>query len=141
MATGGGRWVVKKSSRAPLTVVVIDDDDDVRSAIEGLVRAVGYPVRSFQSSSEFLTWPGNYATECIITDVRMPGMTGIDLQTELATRGQDVPMIFITAYPESHVRERVLAAGAICFLTKPFSSVCLLECLRIAMSKPSRLGE
>ncbi|CAM5775356.1 Response regulator protein TodT [Labrys miyagiensis] len=100
-------------------VSIVDDDESVRTAMEGLVRSLGFVACTFGSAEDFLSSPQAEATDCLITDVQMPGMSGLELQNHLRARGSRMPVIFITAYPERNVRQRAEAAGAIAFLEKP----------------------
>ena len=106
-------------SSAPI-VSIVDDDESVRVATTKLVRVHGFMAHGFASAEEFLQSPRAKETSCLITDVRMPGMSGVDLQSHLIAQGRRVPVIFITAFPEEGSQKRALAAGAVCFLTKPF---------------------
>jgi FixJ family two-component response regulator len=99
------------------------------------MRSFGYVAHTFSSAAEFL-WSGHVnSTSCVITDVQMPGMSGIDLLDLLIARGHSVPIIVITAFPEESVRTRVLKAGAVCFLRKPFDGSILIECIDAALRK------
>ena len=100
-------------------IVVVDDDETVRNATQGLVRALGYRVSTFASADEFLKSEQVHDTSCLITDVQMPGLTGLDLQDHLVARGHRIPIIFITGFPEDGVRARAMNAGAVGFLSKP----------------------
>jgi FixJ family two-component response regulator len=102
-------------------IAIVDDDEAVRDAIQTLVRSLGYNVSTFGSADEFLKSEQVHDTSCLITDVQMPGLTGIDLQDHLVARGHCIPIIFMTAYPDDSVRARAMKAGAVCFLNKPFS--------------------
>jgi FixJ family two-component response regulator len=114
-------------------ISIIDDDGSVRTAIYNLVRSLGYIVHTFASAEEFLRSPQLNGTSCVIADVQMPTMSGVELQTLLLAQGHRVPFIFITAFPVESVRARALKAGAICFLTKPFDGETLIECLDVAL--------
>jgi len=114
-------------------ISIIDDDEAVRAATENLVRSLGFRATTFASAEEFLESPEFQETSCVITDVQMPGMTGVELQSHLRERGLNVPMIFITAFPEERVRRRVNDAGAIGFLSKPFEGCAMIECLEQAL--------
>jgi len=116
-------------------VSIVDDDDTVRSSIEDLLRSLGYMVRTFVSAKEFLESSLLHQTWCLISDVRMPGICGLDLQAILHAKGHDIPVIFITAHPDEHVRERAIQAGAVSFLSKPFSAADLMLCLDRAFKK------
>jgi FixJ family two-component response regulator len=117
------------------TIAIVDDDCSVRLATEGLVRSLGFVARTFASAQDFLQAPRFEETACLILDVQMPGMTGVDLQDDLLKRGHHIPIIFITAFPEDRVRDRVLRAGAVSFLTKPFDGRKMIDCLRAALQK------
>jgi FixJ family two-component response regulator len=116
-------------------ISVIDDDASVRAASDNLLRSLGYAVYTFVSAEEFLQSDRLDDTSCVIADVQMPGMSGVDLQARLLTEGCRVPFIFMTAFPEKTIRARALKAGAICFLTKPFDRVTLIRCLDTALKK------
>lgn len=101
-------------------ISIVDDDDAVRGATESLVRSLGFETRVFASAVAFLQSPSLLETRCLILDVQMPNMGGIELQERLAELGLDIPIIFITAFPDDAVRQRALQGGAIAFLLKPF---------------------
>jgi FixJ family two-component response regulator len=113
----------------PPLVSVVDDDESVRESLPDLLRTLGYSVRTFSSAEQFLASDCASKTRCLIVDVAMPGMTGPALQQELAIRGDDVPMIFITAHRDDFVRSSLLEQGAVECLFKPFSDTALLEAL------------
>ena len=121
-------------SKLPV-ISVIDDDESVRAATCNLVRSLGYIVHPFASAVEFLRSGSLQGTSCVIADVRMPGMTGVELQASLRAQGHSVPFIFITAFPVEISRARALKAGAICFLTKPFDGDTLIRCLESALGR------
>ena len=121
-------------SRLPV-ISIIDDDASVRAATDNLLRSLGYTVNTFVSAEEFLRSAQLNDTSCVIADVQMPGMSGVDLQARLLTQGHSVPFIFITAFPEKTIRARALKAGAICFLTKPFDRLNLIRCLDAALER------
>ena len=116
-------------------ISIIDDDPSIRTATDNLLRSLGYAVRTFVSAEEFLRSAHLNDTSCVIADVQMPGMSGVDLQSRLLSQGHRVPFIFITAFPEKTVRARALKAGAICFLTKPFDRQTLIRCLDTALER------
>lgn len=116
-----------------LFVSIVDDDKSVREAIEGLMRSVGYTAQSFASAREFLASRALRRTACLILDVNMPGMTGPELYGHLVASNIAIPTILITAYPDEEVRARALAAGAICYLGKPFDEATLLGCIHSAL--------
>jgi FixJ family two-component response regulator len=118
--------------KAPL-ISIVDDDEEVREATRGLVRSLGYAAEAFASASEFLASNRIHDTSCVITDLHMPGMSGIDLQDRLIVDGHRVPIIFITAFPEDRVRTRAMNAGAVCFMSKPYSEDHLINCLESAL--------
>jgi FixJ family two-component response regulator len=114
-------------------VSIVDDDDSVRTAMSSLVRSLGPAACAFASAEEFLASPRLNDTSCLVVDVQMPGMSGLDLQSELAARGRRVPIIFITAFPEDRIRKRAKAAGAAGFFSKPVDSQALIQCLDTAL--------
>jgi FixJ family two-component response regulator len=114
-------------------ISIIDDDPSVRKATDGLVRSLGYRSLTFASAEDFLESDHISDTSCVITDVQMPGISGVELQSELNARGARLPMIFITAFPEDRIRRCVLEAGAIGFLSKPFEEAVLIEHLQAAL--------
>ena len=114
-------------------VSVVDDDESVRESLPDLLRELGYSVRAFSSAPEFLASDCVGETQCLILDIAMPGMTGSDLQQELTVRGQEIPIIFITAQGDETIRPQVLAQGAIECLIKPFSDTALLEAVTSAL--------
>jgi FixJ family two-component response regulator len=116
-------------------ISVIDDDASVRIAINNLVRSLGHTVHVFASAEAFLQSVQLNNSWCVIADVRMPAMSGIELQSHLRTQGNHVPFVFITAVPEQSARARALKDGAICFLTKPFDEDDLIECLGTAVER------
>jgi FixJ family two-component response regulator len=114
-------------------ISVIDDDASVRTAIDFLVRSLGYTAHAFPSAAAFLQSAQLISTWCVIADVRMPTMSGVELQSHLRTQENRVPFIFITAVPEESARARAFADGAICFLIKPFDENVLIDCLNTAI--------
>lgn len=114
-------------------ISIVDDDESVREATKGLVRSLGYATATFASAEEYLRSDRVRDTSCLITDVQMPGMTGVELQDRLIASGKRTPVIFITAFPEENIRTRVLEAGAFGYLSKPFNDECLIECLDEAL--------
>ena len=119
----------------PSVISIIDDDDSVRAATRNLVRSLGYVVHTFASAEDFLRSPHLKETSCVITDVRMPDMSGLDLQAHLLAKGQIFPFIFVTAFSVEGERDRALKAGATCFLSKPFDGETLIECLETALAQ------
>jgi FixJ family two-component response regulator len=116
-------------------ISIVDDDSSVRGAAKMLLKSLGYATATFASAEEFLGSGRLCDTACLITDVEMPGMNGVDLQSHLIANGYCTPVIFITAYPEETIRERALDAGALGFLIKPFSEESLIACLNKAMEQ------
>lgn len=114
-------------------ISIIDDDKSVRDAAKMLIRSLGYTTETFASAEEFLESGYLRDTACLITDVQMPGMSGVDLQSHLVANGHRTPVIFVTAFPEERVRTRALDAGAFGFLSKPFSEDSLIACLDRAL--------
>ena len=121
-------------SRLPV-ISIIDDDASVRAATDNLLRSFGYSVYTFASAQEFLRSAHFDDTSCVIADVRMPVMSGVDLQARLLTQGHRVPFVFITAFPEATIRARALKVGAICFLTKPFDRRSLIRSLDTSLGR------
>jgi FixJ family two-component response regulator len=117
------------------TISIIDDDASVRVATNRLVRSLGYVAHAFESADHFLRSSHLNDTACVIADVQMPGMSGVELQSVLIAQGRSLPMIFITAFPEESIRLRALKAGAICFLSKPFDGAILIECIDVALKR------
>jgi len=109
---------------------VVDDDESVRESLPDLLRKFGFAARAFSSAHEFLSSDSVEETKCLILDVAMPGMTGLDLQQELTRRGHKVPIIFITAQKDINIREQAFRQGAAQVLYKPFSAAALLEALK-----------
>jgi FixJ family two-component response regulator len=116
-------------------VAIIDDDASVRATTDSLVRSHGYIVNTFASAEEFLRSNRRDDLSCVIADVQMPGMSGVELQAHLLTQGDQVPFIFVTAFPDEGVRAQALRAGAICYLTKPFDGDSLIQGLQAALKK------
>ncbi|WOH50652.1 response regulator transcription factor [Bradyrhizobium sp. sBnM-33] len=115
-------------------ISIIDDDGSVRAATRNLVRSLGYVVHSFASAEEFLQSPHLNDTSCVITDVRMPAMSGLDLQAHLLDTGHRFPFIFVTAFSVESDRARAMKAGATCFLSKPCDGEALIKCLETALA-------
>ena len=120
--------------KAPV-ISIVDDNESVREATKGLIRSLGYNAEAFASAEEYLRSDCVSESACLITDLHMPGMSGTDLQDRLIADGRRVPMIFMTAYFEEKVRARVLDAGAVAFLRKPFDDEALIECLNKALKQ------
>jgi FixJ family two-component response regulator len=114
-------------------VAIVDDDDSMRDALGGLLKAVGFPARAFASAEEFLKSGQQHQTSCLIADIRMPGMSGLELQAQLNAERCRIPIIFITAHGDTKMRVQALRAGAVEFLSKPFDDEVLLESVRAAL--------
>ena len=115
-------------------VSIIDDDESVRTATQCLVRSLGLKTRTFASAEEFLLSPYVTETSCVIADVQMAKMSGLELQSRLRACGNDLPMIFITAFPDERLKVRALEDGAVGFLSKPFDGQVLIDCLSKALT-------
>jgi len=115
-------------------IAVVDDDESFRRATMSFIRSLGYAVLQFASAEAFLKSDGLHDAHCLISDVQMPGMNGIELQDKLIAQGYRLPIIFVTAFPEMKARAQALAAGAIGFLAKPFSDEELITCLDRALA-------
>jgi len=122
-----------EGSGRPKVVSVVDDDDSLRSALEGLLKSAGLPAVAFASAEEFLTSGQQHRTGCLIADIRMPGMSGLELQAKLNAEHCRIPTIFITAHGDEKMRMQALRAGAVEFLSKPFDDEALLESVRAAL--------
>jgi FixJ family two-component response regulator len=123
MATDGNNKVI----------AIVDDDEAVRVALEGLLRSAGLTARAFESAENFLESAQQLKTACLIADIRMPGMTGLELQAKLNAEHCRIPIIFITAHGDAQMRMQALRAGAVEFLAKPFNDEALLESVRAAL--------
>jgi len=119
--------------KSPL-ISIVEDDQFVRDSIKRLMRSFGYTVEDFSSAADFLAFPRFRQTACMIADINMPAMTGIELHRRLIEAGCRIPTILITAYSDDAVRTRVLNEGVLCYLKKPFPDDDLLRCVRMALS-------
>src|SRR3984893_349387 len=115
-------------------VAIVDDDDLMRGAWQGLLKAVGLSARAFASAEEFLKSGQQYETACLIADIRMPGISGLELQAKLNAEHCRIPTIFITAHGDAKMRMQALRAGAVEFLAKPFDHEVLIESVRAALA-------
>jgi FixJ family two-component response regulator len=118
----------RSTTERPL-LSVVDDDESVRESLPDLLRELGFAARAFSSAEEFLLSDCVEKTKCLILDIAMPGMSGLDLQQELRRRRQEIPVIFITAQKDEAIREQAFKQGAVNLLYKPFSDTALLEAL------------
>ena len=119
-------------------VFVIDDDESIREALKSLIRSVGLSVKTFASAQEFLQSPRPDVPSCLILDVRMPGLSGLDLQRDLAEANIHIPIIFITGHGDIPMSVRAMKAGAVEFLTKPFRDQDLLDAIQQALERDRR---
>jgi FixJ family two-component response regulator len=119
-------------------ISIIDDDEAVRAGLATLVSSLGYVACAFDSAKAFLQSTQLDNTWCVVSDVRMPSMSGVELQSHLRSQGYRVPFIFITSVPGETVRRHALDDGAICFLTKPFDDEILIDCLNTAAERQRR---
>jgi FixJ family two-component response regulator len=115
-------------------VAIVDDDDLIRSSLQGLLKAVGLMARAFASAEDFLESGQQHHTACLIADIRMPGISGLELQAKLNAEHCRIPIIFITAHGDERLRMQALRAGAVEFLAKPFNDEVLIQSVRAALA-------
>src|ERR1700722_5683003 len=120
-------------SERPALVAIVDDNESVRDAVGSLFRSMGFRTEPFAGAKEFLAAPNLREFSCLILDVQMPGMDGLELQLRLAAASPPIPIIFVTAYVDQNTRARALRGGAVSFLTKPFSEDALLGAVQSAI--------
>ena len=118
---------------AKIEVAIVDDDESVREAMSGLMRSLGFSVKAFSSGEGFLRSNCLRRAACLIADVQMPGMTGLELHHRIVTSGRPIPTILITAYVDEKVRAQALKAGVACYLPKPIDESKLLACIHSAL--------
>jgi len=118
-------------------IAVVDDDPAIREAMDDLIMSFGYECRLFVSAEQFLESKQQADIDCIVVDVKMPGLSGIELQSELNRRGNHPPMIFVTSYRDERTRNAALNGGALAFLGKPVNIVSLIGCLESVLARPS----
>jgi FixJ family two-component response regulator len=118
-------------------IAVVDDDPAIREAMDDLIMSFGYECRLFVSAEQFLESKQQADIDCIVVDVKMPGISGIELQSELNRRGNHPPMIFVTSYQDERTRNAALNGGALAFLGKPVNIVSLIGCLESVLARPS----
>jgi FixJ family two-component response regulator len=116
-----------------LLIAVIDDDESFRSALVESLGSLGYGARGFASAEEFIAWEVNAPCDCVITDIHMPGMSGLDLARLLAARRRGPPVVMVTAHSGSSIDARAAARGVVCLLRKPFETDVLVDCLEKAL--------
>lgn len=121
-------------SSQPL-ISIVDDDRSFRDSMHRLVKSLGYSVQVFPSAAAFLASPGLAATACLVADIHMPDMTGVELYRHLVETGRSIPTILITAYPDDRVQQRMLSQGVECYLRKPLEEAHLIDCLRSAIAR------
>jgi FixJ family two-component response regulator len=119
----------------PKMVAVVDDDESFRGALQRLLKSAGFQVRGFASAEDFLKSGRQHETGCLIADIRMPGMSGIDLQAKLNADHFPIPTIFISAHGDEKMRLQAMRGGAVKFLAKPFDDAILLESVRTALNR------
>jgi len=115
-------------------ISIVEDDESLRQAMVGLVRSLGYRVASYPNAEDFLAADAGLHSNCVITDIQMPGLSGIDLKLRLAADGVTTPVIMVTARAEPALHEKAMASGACCLLRKPFTAEALIECLDRALA-------
>jgi FixJ family two-component response regulator len=116
-------------------IAIVDDDEAVREAVSNFFKSVGFAAVAFASAEEFLNSSYLDKASCLVLDVQMPGMGGLMLQSHLASVGRNIPIVFVTAYPDERARDKALMSGAVRFLTKPFNEHDLLDGLKTALSR------
>jgi FixJ family two-component response regulator len=119
--------------RMKYLISIVDDDPSVREGLMDLLRSMGFVAEAFESAIDFLNSDRLYSTYCLIADVQMPGMTGLELNDRLIELGSSIPTILITAFPNARDMARAQRAGANCYLTKPFTECQLLDCIHEAL--------
>jgi FixJ family two-component response regulator len=116
-----------------MLIAVVDDDDSFRTALVESLHSLGYGARGFASAEEFITWEADASCDCVITDIHMPGMSGLELAGLLRERRRALPVVLVTARSDFHIDAHAAANGAICLLRKPFNTDALIECLGKAL--------
>lgn len=130
----------EQMTRIEPIVFIVDDDESVRRSLSRLMRSVGYQVEDFSSAEDFLQYPRREEGDCVILDIRMPGMSGLELQRELAVRGSELPVIFVTAHEDEATRGQAVEAGAVAVIGKPADDHLLLDAIDRAR-RPDRIEE
>jgi len=116
-------------------LMIVDDDESIRKAARRLIKSYGFPVETFASAEDFLSSGRLHETACLVLDVQMPGLNGLELQSRLITDGHQVPIIFITAFNDENARAQALKAGALGYLVKPFEEADLLTAINVALRR------
>ena len=116
-------------------ISIVDDDQSFRDSMRRLVRSLGYSGAVFGSAAEFLESPGFAATDCLVADIHMPEMSGVELYRHLVETGRGIPTILVTAYPDDRVQQRMLHEGVQCYLRKPLEEAVLIDCLHSAVTR------
>ena len=117
-------------------VAIVDDDESIRNATRDLLRAAGFSTATFEDAESFLGSASRASASCVVADIRMPGMSGLELYQTLVASGDGIPTVIITAHPEEVTQSRAREAGITCYLSKPFAPDELVECVREALAKP-----
>src|SRR5262245_35541551 len=128
-------WSLEAAMSNRTLISIVDDDQPFRESMRKLVMLMGYPVEAFPSAADFLASRSLSETACLVADVHMPGMTGVELHGRLISLGYAIPTILVTAYPDDAVRDQVLKAGVVCYLGKPVDDEELDRCLRSALKR------
>jgi len=124
--------IIRQNSRL---IAIVDDDESIKSALQDLIESDGLPALCFGSAEQFLNSEARHKAACLIADIRMPGMSGLELQAKLKAEGCRIPIIFITAHGDAEMRTLALRDGAVEFLTKPFDDAILLEIVHAALAR------
>lgn len=118
-------------------VAIVDDDSSLRNATSDLLKSAGFSTATFEDAETFLAWDSRAEVACMVADMRMPGMSGLELYQKLVASGATIPTVIITAHPEELTQARAREAGVTCYISKPFAPDDLLECVREALAKSS----
>jgi FixJ family two-component response regulator len=131
--------MVQALTTSNVVVAIVDDDKSVREALVDFMNSLGFISQAFARSEDFLRSDWRRTTQCLIADVQMPDMSGLELHEHLARSGEPMPTVLITAYPDENVRARALGAGVLGYLVKPFSDAALLGCIQSALERRREL--
>ena len=126
------------TQRGTKFVAIVDDDESIRAALQGFMKEAGLPAQSFASAEDFLASGNLNEVGCLVADIRMPGMSGLELQARLNAERHRIPIVFVTAHGDESMKMQALRAGAVEFLAKPFNEEVLLDCVRAAMENRAR---